>query len=689
MVSRFWSFLISVATITILLPATAGAQFSFRSHLLSDSLLTATSASAGDLDNDGDLDILASGMSPGNVVWFENDGSLGFIQHDLTVETGARMVTIGDVDGDGDDDALAAAYWNASILWWENKGGGVLTEHTLSDSAFGAHTLDLYDFDDDGDRDVLTASWNSGLVIYRNKGGTSYSELERGAVGEGLSSVQGVDMDSDGEPDILTAHYSAGKVVWWEDGLVAHDITTSLNGAHWADAADFDQDGDVDVVCAAFDASSVMLFTNDGEENFTRSGIASLAGAAWLQTCDMDQDGDIDLLVTAEVADVVLWYENDGSANFTSHTVISSFDKAYGGCPVDMDGDGDTDVIAVAMEENSVVLFESDLNEPQVIQLNPSPLSATPGSEIEINAVVRNPEDHSLDVRLFYVSKDSSVADSLILFDDGGHSDGAAGDDIWGNLMTAPDLEQLFILDARVTDLDAGFVNFGLGVGHFTTVGPLEFSSILNVSDPDSTLRPGDSFVIDLELTNHGATGAAREIEVEIILDPDQARFLNGAYSLFRPFNDIEPDSSAWVKRLYPGTLAENFDPSEEFTFELNVYSYNRLCWQAEGRLPVEPSLGVEGGPSLGMGTWSVEPVYPNPFNSSVTVKLNLFEPADLKIRVIDIIGREVAVLSWGRIAAGTRQFSFQPRNLASGTYFLLVKGPLNHQHVQRIVYLK
>jgi len=61
---------------------------------------------------------------------------------------------------------------------------------------------------------------------------------------------------------------------------------------------------------------------------------------------------------------------------------------------------------------------------------------------------------------------------------------------------------------------------------------------------------------------------------------------------------------------------------------------------------------------------------YPNPFNSSTTLKFNLPEDAEVVIDFYDILGRRVDTLSPGKQTAGPRTFVWNPKNLTSGVYF-------------------
>jgi hypothetical protein len=64
--------------------------------------------------------------------------------------------------------------------------------------------------------------------------------------------------------------------------------------------------------------------------------------------------------------------------------------------------------------------------------------------------------------------------------------------------------------------------------------------------------------------------------------------------------------------------------------------------------------------------------VYPNPiYREAVTVVFEAAEGTDARIEVIDVLGRTVAVLADGPVAAGRSELSFATADLPSGVYFV------------------
>ncbi|MBN1827483.1 MAG: VCBS repeat-containing protein [Candidatus Eisenbacteria bacterium] len=281
----------------------------------------------GDLDDDGDLDIVGAAQLAGELAWWRNDGGDPILWTRISIDNaynGAQQVYPVDMDGDQDLDLVACAYLIDDVSWYRNDGGDppVWTRRTITTSADGVVSAWPVDLDDDGDIDVLSASYDNGRVHWhRNDGDSSTtwtSLLIDGAFG-GAHEVRSADLDGDGLTDVLAAAFSLSDLAWWRNdggdpsGWVKQIVAPSFTGASSIASADLDADGDMDILGAAHTKQDIAWWSNEGGDplTWTKQVIDGELAEAWpLTGVDMDGDGDLDVLAAGRAADRVVWYEN-------------------------------------------------------------------------------------------------------------------------------------------------------------------------------------------------------------------------------------------------------------------------------------------------------------------------------------------------------------------------------------------
>jgi len=68
--------------------------------------------------------------------------------------------------------------------------------------------------------------------------------------------------------------------------------------------------------------------------------------------------------------------------------------------------------------------------------------------------------------------------------------------------------------------------------------------------------------------------------------------------------------------------------------------------------------------------TYALNQNYPNPFNPITNIQFTIPEQADVKLRIYNVLGRQVDVLVNETLPIGHHQILWNPRNLSSGVYF-------------------
>ena len=90
---------------------------------------------------------------------------------------------------------------------------------------------------------------------------------------------------------------------------------------------------------------------------------------------------------------------------------------------------------------------------------------------------------------------------------------------------------------------------------------------------------------------------------------------------------------------------------------------------------------------------FKVQPAYPNPFNPTTRVNLQIPNAGEVEINIYDVLGRKVMLLTQNYASAGTYTFHWNPRNvsgdaLSTGTYIMMVTFN-NKIQTQKITFLK
>ncbi|MGB0423752.1 MAG: DUF7619 domain-containing protein, partial [Flavobacteriales bacterium] len=136
---------------------------------------------ADDLDNDGDMDVIASSNYDNTISWYRNNGS-GSFSDEQVVTTNAGWgedLYTGDLDGDGDADLIVAMRYGNEVVWYENLGLGFFSEkYLISNIIDGPFAVYCEDLDGDGDLDVISGASNDEIAWYENSGAQGCTDPE-------------------------------------------------------------------------------------------------------------------------------------------------------------------------------------------------------------------------------------------------------------------------------------------------------------------------------------------------------------------------------------------------------------------------------------------------------------------------------------------------------------------------------
>jgi hypothetical protein len=330
---------------------------------------------------------------------------------------GANTMAFGDIDGDGDQDLLWGDFFEPGLLLIRNLGSCEVPSLREEPEPFpydapvatsGYNAPVMVDVDEDGDMDVLFGvlggAFNANLTTVQN-----LHYIEQTAPGEfahrtsrfiptvdvgSESVVKLVDLDADGDQDLLLANkiepedQNLSRVYYFENAGTPTAPLFRLSGPmplletyHQSPAlGDLDGDGDLDMLVGKWNRE-IAYFRNDGTATKPRF---SLVDETYLSLTrgsnsvpalgDVDGDGDLDLFV-GEASGTMNFYRNEGSATEPSFMLVSDeyvgIDVGRRSYPTltDYDGDGDLDLI-IGSELTGLHIYRNDgsITEPDFVE---------------------------------------------------------------------------------------------------------------------------------------------------------------------------------------------------------------------------------------------------------------------------------------------------------------------------------
>src|SRR6476661_4047147 len=320
---------------------------------------------AGDLDGDGDKDVVYA-MNGQSAVYL-NDGTGTFAPHPTTPLLGNSSdnhhgVALGDIDGDGDLDLVFAVFGGNETVY-VNNGSGSFTLLNSFAGLVDTYDVALADIDGDGDLDAAVNNI-SNIQLWRNNGSGVFTFTGNTLAGGGhLWQVQFARLDADARPDLLVSGED-GRAEWvfLNNGtgtFALHPTTPSFGGGSFnlTDAVgDVDGDGDLDV--AYTNGSTVVVWYNANNTGaFTTSQTFPMAQASNdILLVDMENDGDLDIVAGSGPLQVLL---NNGSGSFTAQANTANAGQAtvYVMVAADFNGDGLPDVVTGRWLANTAVNY--------------------------------------------------------------------------------------------------------------------------------------------------------------------------------------------------------------------------------------------------------------------------------------------------------------------------------------------
>ena len=271
-------------------------------------------ATAGDYDNDGDVDLYVTNYGPN--VLYRNDGAGRF--EDVSSAAGVDDPGWGsaaaflDLDADGDLDLFLVNYMN----WTPEIERDCYVRGAITYCGPGQYALPAMDrlYRNNGDGTFTDTTFDAGINV---------------AFGNGLGIV-GADFNRDGLTDVFVANDMLVNQLWlnrgdlrFEDDSLLWGCAVDEHGIEKAGmgvaAADYDDDDDTDLLVVNMEQQTDSFFRNEGGYFVDATRAVGLGASSLRHTrfgvalADFDNDGRLDL------------YEANGRIESSDPSVVQEF----------------------------------------------------------------------------------------------------------------------------------------------------------------------------------------------------------------------------------------------------------------------------------------------------------------------------------------------------------------------------
>lgn len=305
---------------------------------------------------------LTRGQSSPSLGWSAN--------YDYQVGDFPEHFAIGDIDTDGDLDLVVSNLFSDTVTVYFNSGKGKFinrTDFITGTSGDGPRCVALADVNEDNnnDLDILVANYYAGnLTVLTNNGIGEFSQPINYAGLKDPTCIKVADINGDSYIDIIVNNYFENKIgVMLNNGTGAFQVTNNYTvGTHPGSFCilDIDGDNDIDIISADLLDDTITVYTNNGSGNFTYFDKYSTDnGPRGITSGDLDNDGDLDIVITNRHADSITVMKNRGDGNFSERYDYPCGDTALVPAIGDLDGDGDNDIGVICLGDDMLRIFNN------------------------------------------------------------------------------------------------------------------------------------------------------------------------------------------------------------------------------------------------------------------------------------------------------------------------------------------
>jgi hypothetical protein len=345
-----------------------------------------------DVDTDGDMDVMTIDNYSMELTVHLNDGN-GIFPQPALYTTGIPSISTkleaGDVDNDGDLDIATSAdsrtAVNIPVSVSLNNGSGVYAPAIIYSNIGGGVGVKFRDLNNDGFQDLLYASGRNTapydfFTALNNGNGTFATPVRWSMNSCGWNDIDAADLDNDGDIDVVITEWlgcpsipfsGQRTFISYNQGNATFSAPTIKIGSPWPGPialCDFNEDGFIDI--ATGQATFVDVSLNDGTGNFLTPVVVNMAQSPYdILATDINGDGHVDLASCnygSNPGDYCMTVAmGNGNGTFLPRQLINAnyspdLANVSGIMAGDYDIDNDMDLMVSSNASHDICMFEND-----------------------------------------------------------------------------------------------------------------------------------------------------------------------------------------------------------------------------------------------------------------------------------------------------------------------------------------
>jgi hypothetical protein len=273
-----------------------------------------------DIDGDGYLDVVLSNDAPDPKVIYLNDGKGHFHVGSSygRAEWETRNASVADLNGDGRPDIIVANRTDHGANYiCLNQGKGRFSADCVAFSHESATTITPADFNHDGLIDLVVPNRDGGQsYVYLAGPNATFSSLKRvpfGPPDAEIRMAEAADFDGDGFLDIVAIDERRGAAIYFgqKDGTFSAGMALD-NGKvtpYALAVSDLNLDGKIDIVVGNVEAPSTVYFNDGSGRRYTPVHFGDNKGTVYgFAIADLDRDGLPDIAVARSDAPSAVYF---------------------------------------------------------------------------------------------------------------------------------------------------------------------------------------------------------------------------------------------------------------------------------------------------------------------------------------------------------------------------------------------